>query len=34
MFLEKGYTAVILGDRDDDFASNVIIKIRDLTTAR
>jgi len=34
MFLDKGYTAVVLGNRDDDAASNVIQKVRDLITAK
>lgn len=34
IFLDKGYIAITLGNRDYDAAANVIQKIRDLLTAR
>jgi hypothetical protein len=33
-FWDKSYTAITLGNRDYDAASNVIQKIRDLLTAK
>jgi hypothetical protein len=34
IFLDKGYTAVTLGNRDYDLAAGVVQKIRDLLTSK